>query len=75
MPKSPVSQHQNTAPGPPMEIAVEIPMMLPVPSVAANAVARDAKGEIPLAEDSLAERLKRIAFGNIFCIKPSRNVK
>ena len=38
-PEYPVSQHQNTAPGPPMAMAVEIPTMLPVPIVAASAVA------------------------------------
>ena len=42
MPSTPVSQHQNTAPGPPRDIAVATPMILPVPIVAANAVARAA---------------------------------
>ena len=40
MPKTPVSQHQNTAPGPPRAMAVATPMILPVPMVAARAVAR-----------------------------------
>ena len=40
MPNTPVSQHQNTAPGPPMAMAVATPTMLPVPMVAARAVAR-----------------------------------
>ena len=40
MPKTPVSQHQNTAPGPPKAMAVATPMMLPVPMVAARAVAK-----------------------------------
>ena len=39
MPKTPVSQHHNTAPGPPNATAVATPMMLPVPMVAASAVA------------------------------------
>jgi len=39
MPKTPVSQHQSTAPGPPSEMAVATPTMLPVPIVAASAVA------------------------------------
>ena len=39
MPKTPVSQHHNTAPGPPNAIAVPIPIMFPVPIVAAKAVA------------------------------------
>ena len=41
MPKTPVSQHQSTAPGPPKAIAVAIPTMLPVPMVAAKAVAKE----------------------------------
>ena len=40
MPKTPVSQHQKTAPGPPRDTAVATPTMLPVPMVAARAVAR-----------------------------------
>ena len=40
IPNTPVSQHQSTAPGPPKAIAVATPMMLPVPMVAARAVAR-----------------------------------
>ena len=40
MPKIPVSQHHKTAPGPPNAIAVATPMMLPVPIVAARAVAK-----------------------------------
>ena len=39
IPKTPVSQHQRTAPGPPNAMAVATPMMLPVPMVAAKAVA------------------------------------
>ena len=39
MPNTPVSQHQKTAPGPPRVTAVATPMMLPVPMVAAKAVA------------------------------------
>jgi hypothetical protein len=42
IPRTPVIQHQNTAPGPPIAIAVEMPMILPVPIVAARAVARAA---------------------------------
>ena len=40
IPNTPVSQHQSTAPGPPRAMAVATPMMLPVPMVAARAVAR-----------------------------------
>ena len=39
IPSTPVIQHQNTAPAPPIAIAVEIPMIFPVPIVAASAVA------------------------------------
>ncbi len=41
----PVSQHQKTAPGPPRATAVETPMILPVPRVAARVVARAPKAE------------------------------
>ena len=40
IPNTPVSQHHSTAPGPPRAMAVATPMMLPVPIVAARAVAR-----------------------------------
>ena len=40
MPNTPVSQHQNTAPGPPNATAVATPIIFPVPIVAARAVAR-----------------------------------
>ena len=39
MPKSPVSQIQSTAPGPPIPTAVATPTIFPVPMVAAMAVA------------------------------------
>ena len=39
IPKRPVSQHHNTAPGPPSDTAVATPIILPVPMVAAKAVA------------------------------------
>ncbi len=45
MPSKPVSQHQKTAPGPPKATAVETPMILPVPKVAARVVARAPKAE------------------------------
>ena len=40
IPKMPVNQHHSTAPGPPSATAVATPTMLPVPIVAASAVAR-----------------------------------
>ena len=50
IPKQPVSHTQNTAPGPPDAIAVATPTMLPVPMVAANAVASAPKPDTsPLA--------------------------
>ena len=42
IPNTPVSQHHKTAPGPPNAMAVATPMILPVPMVAANAVASEA---------------------------------
>ncbi len=45
MPRMPVIQHQNTAPGPPSATAVETPMILPVPSVAARVVASAENGD------------------------------
>ena len=38
MPKTPESQHQSTAPGPPRATAVPTPTIFPVPMVAASAV-------------------------------------
>ena len=40
IPKIPVNQHHSTAPGPPRATAVATPTMLPVPMVAASAVAK-----------------------------------
>src|SRR5574344_822220 len=40
IPNMPAIQHQNTAPGPPRAMAVPTPIILPVPIVAARAVAR-----------------------------------
>lgn len=47
MPKTPVSQHQSTAPGPPSTTAVETPTMFPVPRVAASVTASAPKPESP----------------------------
>ena len=53
MPNTPVIQHQNTAPGPPRATAVETPTILPVPMVAASAVASAPNCEMsPLAPSS-----------------------
>ena len=40
IPSTPVTHIQNSAPGPPIPIAVATPTMLPVPTVAASAVVR-----------------------------------
>jgi len=53
MPNTPVSHIHSTAPGPPAMIAVATPMMLPVPMVAASAVASAPNCEIsPCAPSS-----------------------
>ncbi len=43
MPTAAVTHIQNRAPGPPTEMAVATPMMLPVPMVAARAIIRALK--------------------------------
>ena len=43
IPKTPVIQHHNTAPGPPSDTAVATPIIFPVPIVAARAVESEAK--------------------------------
>ena len=52
IPNRPVNHIQNTAPGPPIPIAVAPPTILPVPIVAARAVARAAKP--PISPDASA---------------------
>ena len=53
IPSRPVNHIQNTAPGPPMPIAVATPTILPVPMVAASAVASAPKPDTsPLASES-----------------------
>ena len=75
MPRTPVIQHQKTAPGPPRATAVERPIMLPVPRVAAKVVAKDANEPRPLAADVsfLTDNFR--ATGIFFCINPVRKVK
>ena len=54
IPKTPVSQHHSTAPGPPRAMAVATPTMLPVPMVAASAVASEPNCDTsPVASGSL----------------------
>ena len=75
MPKTPVSQHHSTAPGPPSATAVATPIILPVPMVAASAVASAPNCDTsPLAPLSrVTESLMAV---KIFrCGKASRTVK
>ena len=53
MPKNADTSIQNRAPGPPRWSAVATPAMLPVPTVAAIAVARAAKEEMDLSPSAL----------------------
>ena len=75
MPRMPVIQHQNRAPGPPTATAVETPMMLPVPSVAARVVASAANPETPEPFPSSGVTERRIAFRVYFCGNFSFTVK
>ena len=75
MPNTPVSQHQSTAPGPPRAMAVDTPMMLPVPMVAASAVASAPNWLISPWLPSSGERLSRMALGMWRCTSRSRAVK
>ena len=53
-PKRPAMKSQNNAPGPPRQIAVATPTILPVPIVADNAVHNAPKEEtLPVAPSSL----------------------
>ena len=75
IPNTPVSQHHSTAPGPPSAMAVATPMILPVPIVAASAVARAPNCDTsPVAFLSfLMESL--IAFNIFRCGKRNRTVR
>ena len=48
MPKKAATHIQNTAPGPPMQMAAATPAMLPTPMVAASAVHSAWKGDMAL---------------------------
>ena len=75
MPKTPVSQHHNTAPGPPRAMAVATPMILPVPMVAASAVASEPNCDTsPLASGSFFTD-RRMAVNIHRCGKRSRMVR
>ena len=76
MPKMPVIQHQKMAPGPPKATAVETPMILPVPKVAARVVERVAKTERFFPSLLLAGVTESLmAFKIFFCGKCSFMVK
>ena len=61
MPRIPVIQHQNTAPGPPRATAVDTPMIFPVPSVAARVVASAENGDRLESASSAVPRERRMA--------------
>ena len=67
MPRIPVSQHQNRAPGPPAAMAADTPMIFPVPRVAARVVARAANPERFLESPSFSGVTEsRMAFSVYF---------
>ncbi|CDD45844.1 unknown [Firmicutes bacterium CAG:534] len=76
MPRIPVIQHQNMAPGPPRAMAVETPTIFPVPRVAARVADRVAKADrfccLPFPE---GRRESLMAFQIFFCGKCSFMVK
>lgn len=75
MPNTPVSQHQNTVPGPPNAIAVATPMMFPVPIVAASAVANAPNWDTPPAVLLSLLTDKRMAVNIFRCGKRSLMVR
>ena len=76
MPRIPVAQHQKIAPGPPKATAVETPMILPVPKVAARVVDKVANTE-RLFPPSFLEGVtdRRMALKIFFCGKSNFMVK
>ena len=75
MPKMPVSQHHNTAPGPPSATAVATPMMLPVPMVAAKAVANEANCDTSPVAPASRFTDRRMAVKMRSCGKRNRIVR
>ena len=74
MPKTPVSQHHSTAPGPPRAMAVPTPMIFPVPMVEASAVVRAPNWLMsPWASGSFVTD-SLMAVKVFFWIKPVRTV-
>ena len=75
MPNTPVSQHQNTAPGPPKATAVATPMMLPVPMVAAREVASAPNCDTSPFCDLSRWTERRMAVNSLRCGKRRRMVR
>ena len=75
MPNTPVSQHQNTAPGPPKATAVATPIMFPVPIVAARAVARAPNCDTSPFCDLSRCTERRMAVNSLRCGKRRRMVR
>ena len=75
MPNTPVSQHHSTAPGPPSATAVATPMMLPVPMVAASAVASAPNCDTSPREPLSAVTDNLMALNRCHCGKRSTTVR
>lgn len=75
MPNTPVIQHQNTAPGPPIVTAVATPIMFPVPIVPAKLVASAENWLTSPVEPLSRCRLRRMALNIYRCGNRSRIVK
>ena len=58
-PKKAMNHIQNTAPGPPMTMAVATPTMLPVPMRPERAMQKASKEEMPLPVPALAANSDR----------------
>ena len=75
MPNTPESQHHNTAPGPPSATAVATPTILPVPIVAAKAVAKAPNCDTSPVESLSLLMDKRMAVKSLRCGTPSLKVR
>ena len=75
MPNMPLSQHQSTAPGPPRLTAMATPTMLPVPMVAARAVASAPNWLTSPSESLSFLSERRMACSTLRCGKRRRMVR
>ena len=75
MPKKAESHIQNSAPGPPTEIAPVTPMMLPGPTRMAELKKKAAKGEMPISVCFLCAMVNRPRLNSVICTKPRRRLK